>query len=103
MAEGERSGKGGGTPEQWLGEPELVLIWPRLAQGELRGDLATALQLAWCVLPALLHARSSLGIGAACQTHGPEPGGIFLPPSLGSLGAAGGHGLEDVNRCHGAL
>lgn len=71
--------------------------------GELRGDLATALRLAWWVFPALLHARSFLGIGRACQTHGPEPGGIFSPSSLGSLGAAGEHGLGDVNRGRGTL
>lgn len=62
---------------------------PGSAQGELQGDLVTALQLARRVLPALLRTRSSPGVGAACQLHGPEPGGIFLPPSLGSPGAAG--------------
>lgn len=42
------------------GGTRLVLICPGWAEEKLWGDLAMVLQLARCVLPALLHARSSL-------------------------------------------
>lgn len=86
-------------PEPWLEELELVLIRPGLAQRELQGDLVMASQLARHVFPALLCARSSPGIRAACQIRGPEPGGIFLLPSLGSLGAVGAYRLGGMNCC----
>lgn len=94
--EGERSGKGDST-KPWLGKPELVLIRPGWTQEKSRGNLAMALQLARCVLPVLLHARSSSASEQRAQMHGPEPRGVFLPHSLGSLGTVWEHRLGYVN------